>query len=191
MSIEPEASFTDAARAPERAAAPDRSVRPALPGDAPAIGRIQAAALRAAFGAGVEVEGAELATHWEKTLSAPAPAGCSTLVALHASQVAGFALVVPAHALDLPGERRIEAGAEIAELLVDPDFVRCGHASRLLQAIADTCGAPTLRAWARPDDEARTRLLESVGFAPAGIRRSFEAGGPVLVEHLWWAAIQD
>ncbi len=191
----------------------DRSVRLAVPADAVAISRIQARALRelvggatvagvpdasAGSGAGVDagsaadlgvVDGAALADRWEATLSSPAPAGCATLVALHASAVAGFAVVVPAPALEAPGGL-LAAGAEIAELLIDPDFQRSGHASRLLQAIADTSGAATLRIWVRASDEPRIRLLESAGFGPAGLRRSLavESGDPI-VEHLWWAAI--
>lgn len=203
----------DEAGAGRPRAGADRSVRPAVPSDAVAISRIQARALRellggaavagssdalAGSGAGSgadgaadlgAIDGAALADRWEATLSAPAPAGCATLVALHASAVAGFAVVVPAPALEAPGGP-LEAGAEIAELLIDPDFQRSGHASRLLQAIADTSGAATLRIWARALDEPRIRLLESAGFGPAGLRRSLVVeGGDPIVEHLWWAAV--
>lgn len=86
----------------------------------------------------------------------------------------------------------IEKGSEIAELLVDPDFARSGHGSRLLQAIADTSGSATLRIWAGAEDEARLRFLQSAGFAPAGLRRCLEPeGGEPILQHLWWAALES
>lgn len=185
------ASFAEAPRAPEPtggATAPDRSVRPALAVDAPAIARIQARALIGLLGSEAPAEEI-LSRQWTRTLSVPAPQGHRVLVALHASAVAGFALVVPGAALKLGGGEAAPPGAEIAELLIDPDFSRSGHASRLLAAIAEVSQAPNLRAWARPEDEARTRFLRSCGFAPAGIRRTLERpDGSLLVEHLWWAA---
>lgn len=176
---------------PARPLAPDRSVRPALVDDAPAIARIQGRALLRLDPAFSQEEAAALEERWRRTLSAPAPAGCWTFVALHANAVAGFALVVPAPALGLEAGS-IEEGSEIAELLVDPDFARSGHGSRLLQAIADTSGSATLRIWAGAEDEARLRFLQSAGFAPAGLRRCLEPeGGEPILQHLWWAALES
>ena len=77
-------------------------------------------------------------------------------------------------------------------MLIDRDFTRLGHASRLLAAIAELSKVENLRAWARPEDEARTRFLHTAGFAPAGIRRTLEKpDGSLLVEHLWWAVVGE
>lgn len=191
------ASFADAPRpegpasgAPTSPPDPDRSVRPALVDDAPAIARIQAAAFSRLAPAGEFIDEAGLERAWTETLHAPPPPGFFTLVALHGLGVAGFALVVPAQALELEGAR-IDAGSEIAELHVDPRFARSGHGSRLLQAIADLVRTPTLRTWAFADDEARTRFLTSAGFAPAGLRRTLDGGGGALVQHLWWASLDS
>lgn len=182
------ASFADAPRAPEAAGVADRSVRPALAGDAAVIARIQSRALLGLLGAEAPAEEI-LAGHWARTLSAPAPEGHRVLVALHANAVVGFALVTPGGELSLGGGEAVPPGAEIAELLIDPDFTRSGHASRLLAAIAEVSQAPNLRAWARPEDEARTRLLQACGFAPAGVLRTLvKPDGSLFVEHLWWAA---
>ena len=171
----------------------DRSVRPALVGDAGAIARIQCRTLEALL-VGAVGEGAPripedaVRARWERTLSAPRPEGCHTLVALHGHQVAGFLSCAPAPALPPQGRRREEvpAGTEILTLAVDPDLTRSGHASRLLAALVDITGAPSLREWVTAEDEARTRFLSSAGFAPAGLRRSLAVGSGTLVEHLWW-----
>ena len=125
---------------------------------------------------------------WASTLSAPRPEGCHTLVALHGLGVAGFLSCAPAPALPPQGGRtdEIPAGTEILTLAVDPDFTRSGHASRLLAALVDITGAPSLREWVTAGDEAHVRFLSSAGFAPAGLRRSLEVGPAPLVEHLWW-----
>lgn len=184
-------SFSDAPFAPEGSGtgtAPRFSVRPALKEDAGAIGRIQAQVLEGILGLASPVDASALTKQWAQTLSAPAPEGYQVLVALHASTVVGFALVVPGDPLSLDGGEEVPAGALIAELLIDRDFTRSGHASRLLAAIAELSKAENLRAWARPEDEARTRFLHSAGFAPSGIRRTLEKpDGSLLVEHLWWA----
>ena len=188
-------SLSDAPFAPEGDGAGTAlrfSVRPALAKDAGAIGRIQAQALEEVLGVASPVDASSLADQWAQSLSTPAPEGYQVLVALHASTPVGFALVAPAAPLNLDGGEEIPAGALIAELLIDRDFTRSGHASRLLAAIAELSKVENLRAWARPEDEARTRFLHTAGFAPAGIRRTLEKpDGSLLVEHLWWAVVGE
>ncbi len=188
-------SLSDAPCAPEGDGADTAlrfSVRLALAEDAGAIGRIQAQALEEVLGVASPVDAFSLADQWAQSLSAPAPEGYQVLVALHASTLVGFALVAPADPLSLDGGEEIPAGALIAELLIDRDFTRLGHASRLLAAIAELSKVENLRAWARPEDEARTRFLHTAGFAPAGIRRTLEKpDGSLLVEHLWWAVVGE
>lgn len=175
------------------AATPDRSVRPALVGDAGAIARIQCRTLESLLVDAVgesapRIPEDTVRAQWASTLSAPRPEGCHTLVALHGLGVAGFLSCAPAPALPPQGGRtdEIPAGTEILTLAVDPDFTRSGHASRLLAALVDITGAPSLREWVTAGDEAHVRFLSSAGFAPAGLRRSLQVGSAPLVEHLWW-----
>lgn len=197
----------------------DRTVRPAVPSDAPSIARIQRLALaeaaRAALadhltssteasehtaGGGqapasavdaVVPDEATVASSWEETLSAPAPEGCVTLVAIHGTAVGGFALAIPDDEIpEIPGKRdAIPAGTLIAALEVDPNFHRSGHASRLVSAVKDTVGRHNLRIWVSASDDARQQFVQSAGFAPAGIKRHLKVGDGELIEHLWWAQI--
>ncbi len=180
------------------AASVDRSVRPALPTDAETIGRIHAAVLAQLIGH-IDAEAdlpasAQLAEQWETTLRAPRPHGCHTLVAIHGTQVAGFASCSLGEEIaDAPGRTEpIPGGTDIDNLWVDPAFARSGHASRLLAAMVDLNTPAAVRIWVAAGDDQRIRFLRSAGFAPAGLRRAFQVGpgsDQVLVEHLWWAAI--
>lgn len=161
-------------------------VRPALVDDAQAIARIQGHALLRFDPSFSDEKSALLQERWKQTLSTRAPAGYCTFVALHAHAVAGFALVVPAPALDAVG---IGEGSEIAELLIDPNFTRSGHGSRLLAAIAEHSLETTLRIWVETSDEAKIRFLSSAGFAPAGLKRALEGPSGTFLQHLWWTQV--
>ena len=157
-------------------AAPDLSVRPAQRGDEGAIARLQVGAWRALMGeealASQGITEELLARRWEATLSAPSPAGSALLVALHANTIVGFALAGPDS----------ERATQVYELVVDPNFRRAGHASRLLAAVADlTSGA--LHVWIGADDEERQRFYTSAGFAPSGGVRTLGD----QAQHMWWA----
>ncbi len=191
-----------------RVASPDRSVRPAVPGDAAAIAHIQATGMETVLARlsvgpdGVtplavdksvpQVPERTVREQWVETLSAPRPEGCHTLVALHGAGVAGFASCAPGGEVEpVPGrEAPIVAGTDILALEVAPDFARSGHGSRLLAALADLTGAPNLRVWITAGDDPRVRFFQSAGFAPAGVGRRLAAGSGVLVEHLWTADIE-
>ena len=128
-----------------------------------------------------------LARRWEATLSAPSPAGSALLVALHANTIVGFALAGPDEAVGTssghgPAGEVSERATQVYELVVDPNFRRAGHASRLLAAVADlTSGA--LHVWIGADDEERQRFYTSAGFAPSGgVRRLGDQA-----QHMWWA----
>ena len=81
-----------------------------------------------------------------------------------------------------PGETDGGQATQVYELVVDPDFRRAGHASRLLAAIADLTSGQ-LRVWVGADDEERQRFYSSAGFAPSGAVRAI--GGQT--QHMWWA----
>ncbi|WP_175953851.1 GNAT family N-acetyltransferase [Schaalia sp. Marseille-Q2122] len=184
----------------------DRTVRPARPEDAEAIGAIQRAALESHIEAVLNAaQAAESMSdviaalpdarafqeHWAQTLTAPAPEGCHTLVAIHGQSVGGFICAIPGEELpEIPDKRpAIPAGTEIVALEVNAHFQRSGHGSRLLNALAETCGAPNLRIWVGAEDEARVRFLQSAGFTPSGLRRQLQMPGAVADEHLWWTSL--
>lgn len=171
---------------------PDRSVRPAQRGDAPAIAQLQYEAWRSLMGEsalgaqGITVE--TLAAQWEETLGAPRPAGSALLVALHGNMIVGFALAGPDEAGAASGDLATSgdgavAATQVYELTVDRNFRRSGHASRLLSAVADLTGGQ-LRVWVGVDDEERQRFYTSAGFAPSGAVRVMGDGH---TQHMWWA----
>lgn len=168
----------------------DRSVRPAQRGDEGAIARLQLAAWRTLMGEGVLVAQGiterSLAQRWNETLSAPRPARTALLVALHGHAVVGFAFAGPDEASSdsrgAPGGGWGEA-TQVYELVVDRDFRRAGHASRMLSAIADLTRGQ-LRVWISAGDAQRQRFYTSAGFAPSGAVRSIGKG---ITQHMWWA----
>ena len=172
-------------------ASPDRSVRPAQRGDEGAIARLQLSAWRVLMGGdALEAQGITedmLSRRWEVALTEPLPAGSAALIALHANTIVGFALAGPdeagaGSAESEPGETDGGQATQVYELVVDPDFRRAGHASRLMEAIADLTSGQ-LRVWVGADDEERQRFYSSAGFAPSGAVRAI--GGQT--QHMWWA----
>ena len=171
---------------------PDRSVRPAQRGDAPAIAQLQYEAWRSLMGEsalgaqGITVE--TLAAQWEETLGAPRPAGSALLVALHGIAIVGFALAGPDEAgaasgdLATSGDGAVAATHDPSAGSSSPPSART-PASRLLAAVADLTSGQ-LRAWVGVDDEERQRFYTSAGFAPSGAVRVLGDG---LTQHMWWA----
>ena len=172
-------------------ASPDRSVRPAQRGDEGAIARLQLSAWRVLMGGdALEAQGITedmLSRRWEGALTEPRTADSAALIALHANTIVGCALAGPdeagaGSAESEPGETDGGQATQVYELVVDPDFRRAGHASRLLAAIADLTSGQ-LRVWVGADDEERQRFYSSAGFAPSGAVRAI--GGQT--QHMWWA----
>ena len=104
---------------------------------------------------------------WHSAIVRPPNARCRVLVAVHDSEVVGFATTVPGQDPDLAG-----AGVgELAELEVDPAARGAGHGSRLLNASVDTLradGFPRAVCWVAADDRIRSRFLERAGWAADG-----------------------
>jgi GNAT superfamily N-acetyltransferase len=173
---------------------PDAGVRPARPQDADAIGRVHAAAWRAAYrdllpGAGESLDPQALAESWRQALEhAPSP-DHRVLVATAGPDVVGFAALSPATDADAtPGQ-----DAELLVLLVEPPSGRRGHGSRLLNASADTvrdAGYAALRSWVPEADTARQAFLAGAGFAADGATRMLDASGDgtTTVRELRWSA---
>ncbi|WP_043534211.1 GNAT family N-acetyltransferase [Actinomyces polynesiensis] len=181
-----------------RPASPDRSVRPALAEDAPAIARIQVAGIREAVGAALgheapAIDGHSVEDTWRATLDRPQPAGHHTLVALHGHGVAGFAACAPGEVLPPTGGRPdpIPEGTDILSLEVDADFRRSGHGSRLLAAVVDITRPRTVRVWILAGDDVRVRFYQGAGFSPAGVRRTLATGDGAVIEHLWWSLVEE
>lgn len=161
---------------PRAAAHPDRSVRVAWVADAPAMGRVQAAAWRSAYGGVLppaaldELDPEALAATWAAALRRPPTAQHRVLVALDRNTVVGFAATGPAEDPDAhPGR-----DAEMTLLVVDPAHHRQGHGSRLLAAVVDTAradGFSRLTTWVLAQDDPVRSLLISAGWAPDGAHR--------------------
>lgn len=169
---------------PQQSPTADVSVRVAWADDAAAIAAVQ---LRAwpelyaglvpaeAFPSGPEaVEAA--AEKWASSLSRPQDARNRVLVALERNLVVGFAIVGPATDPDCDPV----ADAELVELTVDRDARGRGHASRLLQAVADTLRADRFTravTWAMATDDALRAFVTSAGWAPDTAHRELDLDG--------------
>lgn len=154
------------------------SVRPAVPGDAEAVGRVQAECWRGGLAglvpdAVVEVLTADrFAASWHRSLTDP-PERTLLLVALEGSPgpdtrpteaVVGLAATGPC-----PDPDATEATAELLALSVAPTHRGLGHGSRLVNAGAEAvvaAGFDTLVCWVWLADEPTRALLEASGFRP-------------------------
>lgn len=181
----------------------DVSVRPALPRDAEAMGRIQVATMRHALEAGLGVpvpptvasrlDAAAFAAAWAHAIDAPPSPRHRVLTALAGATVVGFAALGPR--TDAPGERQLASElpeAEILALEIDPTHGRAGHGSRLLAACVDVLrrqNATRVLTWAVQGDDVRTRFLASAGFAPLGLRRRWSVGQDTVTQIAWHATI--
>ncbi len=176
----------------------DASVRPALPGDATDIARVQVVTWRTAYRSLLpaavlddwDAEAAEAS--WRSAISSPPTPAHGVLVALERNSVVGFAAFGPPElAAD---ERPDPAGptTEVSTLLVEPRWGRRGHGSRLLSAVAELTGsggAARLQAWLLEDDRASAAFYESAGWAPDGWARTLDTGDAPLREVRWHALL--
>jgi GNAT superfamily N-acetyltransferase len=172
----------------------DVSVRPAQPGDAAQIARVQLVTWRTAYRAALPVavldewdaDGA--VTAWRTAVVSPPTPGHGVLVALEGQTVVGFAAFGPAELT--VGEQADPAGpsSELSTLLVEPRWGRRGHGSRLLAAVTDVVragGAARLQTWLLDSDRVSAGFYESTGWAPDGWARTLDTGGEPLREVRW------
>ena len=97
--------------------------------------------------------------------------------------IAGFASAGPASDPD----RWPATDGEVYELRVAPGFTGRGHASRLLNAVADTLAEDRftrVSAWVLEADEALRSFLQSTGWAPDGARSELDMGVRVPILRL-------
>lgn len=159
----------------------DRSVRLALAADAEAIGAVQARAWRESYAPvlppalleSIDAEG--FAAEWRHAIAKPPSAMHRVLVALERNTVVGFAATAPS-----PDPDAGPADGEVVAFHVDPDYLRAGHGSRLLSAVADTLRADKFtraRLWQVVGDDAIRAFLEPAGWIPDGAHRELDLTG--------------
>jgi GNAT superfamily N-acetyltransferase len=164
-------------------------VRPARPGDAGDIARIQLATWRTAyrrmFPAHIlaNLDEAYLARGWDEAIQASPSARHRVLIAVEqgesASPVVGFVAAGPADEQALaPEEPPLPATcAAVTDLLVEPRWGRRGHGSRLLAAAVDRWredGFTHAVAWAYEQDKVMQKFLASAGWEPDGAGRALD-----------------
>jgi GNAT superfamily N-acetyltransferase len=156
------------------------SVRPARPGDAERVARVQLATWRTAYrdllppdALGLPEE--QVAALWLRAVEVPPSPRHRVLVALDGLELVGFAASAPAEDDDVDGATT----AELTALLVEPRWGRRGHGSRLLAAAVDGWrgdGGTAAVAWVWERDTATRDLLTSAGWAPDGTARGLDTG---------------
>jgi GNAT superfamily N-acetyltransferase len=159
----------------------DVSVRVAWSDDAPAIAALQLRTWRVAYAdllpADAIPDDVDAATAaWRGSLSRPGDARNRALVALERNRVTGFAVCSPASDPDCDPI----ADGELAELTVDPAERGKGHASRLLQAAAETMAADRFRravTWVMASDDELRAFLVGAGWAADGAHRELDLDG--------------
>jgi GNAT superfamily N-acetyltransferase len=148
----------------------DASARIARPSDAPAVGLVQAAVWRAAYGHALppevveQFDGPSFARVWRDSLSHPPSSRHVLLVACAGDQIVGFAAVGPSVDADAA-----ETSGEVLALGVHPDARHSGHGSRLLNAAVDTLrskGFDSVSTWILAEDEATRAFLLAAGLSP-------------------------
>ena len=164
-------------------------VRPARPGDAAEIARIQLGTWRSAyrrmFPAHVlaNLDEGYLARGWSEAIEQPPTGKHRVLIAVEQSetetQVIGFAAAGPADEQALaPEEPPLPPTvAAVTDLLVEPRWGRRGHGSRLLSAAVAHWrddGFTHAVAWSYEQDEVMRKFLGSAGWEPDGAGRALD-----------------
>ncbi len=175
-------------------------VRPAHPGDAAEIARIQLATWRHAYRRILprpvleQLDEAWVAHRWRTSVEAPPSPRHRVLVAVEQAEQAylvGFAAAgqidEAALAPDETPTDLVRADiAAITDLLVEPRWGRRGHGSRLLAACVDHWrddGFTTAVAWAFAADTVYQSFLTSAGWELDGAARALDVDG-LLVDQV-------
>ena len=164
-------------------------VRPARPGDAAEIARVQLTTWRTAYRRMfppqvlANLDEQYLARNWAEAIEAAPTERHRVLIAVEQSEtsteVVGFAAAGPADEQALaPEEPPLpESVAAITDLLIEPRWGRRGHGSRLLSAVVTHWrddGFTHAVAWAYEQDKAMQKFLTSAGWEPDGVGRALD-----------------
>ena len=170
-------------------------VRPALVTHAPYIGALHSQAMRSVLAEALPdsdvvelVDEQAITDGWVSTLALPAQSGQGVYVATEIDTPRGFVAFTSAPAESGDGR----SATEILALEVEDEARRKGHGSRMLAAVSDLAreaDSVHLQVWLSGADTDKIRFFESAGFAPSGLRRTLDAEGHPLVEHLWYATL--
>jgi len=163
--------------APSPARTEVATVRRADASDVPAVAAVQARAWRTGYAGVVDIEtlagidAAALEPAWHRAVTQPPSSRHVVLVACAGALVVGAAAVQPSPDPDAHPE-----DGELSTLVVDPDWRRTGHGSRLLAASVSAlqqAGLSSVRIWTVAEDEAFRRFLTLAGLEPDGASRTF------------------
>jgi GNAT superfamily N-acetyltransferase len=165
------------------------SVRLARATDVDAIATVQRRAWRQSYAAILpaealtELDDADLAWEWGRAILAAGDH--RVFVALNEGEgdVVGVASVGPTADPDISPE----TSGEIGVLLVDPDYQRAGHGSRLMAACIDMMRAADksdCATWIPLDDQARRVFFTSAGWGPDSAYRDLEFTPGVTVREV-------
>lgn len=167
----------------------DVSVRPARPGDAKDLGRIQVSTWRWGYReilpadvlGGLTDEAA--ADAWHAAIEEPPSPQHRVLVAVESGDPVGFTAFGPTDERE-EGDPD-EPTVAVAALLVEPRWQRRGHGSRLSAALADHVrddGTARVVMWIPEADTTSREFLLGAGWAPDGFARALDTGAGQLRE---------
>ncbi|MDQ1538898.1 MAG: hypothetical protein QOE58_3291 [Actinomycetota bacterium] len=160
----------DHSHSPTTGPVADASARIARPNDASAVGLVQAAVWRKAYGDVLppevvdQFDPATFARVWRDSLKNPPSHRHVLLVGCAGEQVVGFVAVGPSTDPDAG-----ETSGEVLALGVHPEARCAGHGSRLLNAAVDTLrgkGFSSMSVWLLARDEQARAFLTAAGLSP-------------------------
>ena len=157
------------------------TVRPAGPGDADGIARVQVSSWQVAYRDvmpdalldGLRWE--DRAEGWRTIFGDLSVPGRSVFVTVDGSTVTGFAAVGP------PNDSGLEGVHELYAIYVAPDRYGAGDGPALMAAVLDAAPPPIVL-WVLAENPRARRFYEKHGFAPDGASRVREHGGKPLEE---------
>jgi GNAT superfamily N-acetyltransferase len=181
-------------------------VRPARPGDAPEIARIQLTTWRTAYKRMIpahvlaNLDESYLARGWSEAIEAAPSERHRVLIAVEqgesSSQIVGFAAAGPADEQALAPEEPALPGdfAAVTDLLIEPRWARRGHGSRLLAATVDLWredGFTRAVAWTYEQDQVMRKFLGAAGWEPDGAGRALDVDDMLVPQIRYHVAFDE
>jgi len=156
-------------------------IRPAVPGDAPAILRVRLASWEAAYGPYLPAHvWDELRARWtpDRTARSIADGTLRVLVADVDSEVRAYVMFGPGRDDDQP------SAGEVYALYADPQHWSTGLGRALLRSAVDALGTSPVMLWVLEVNARARRFYERAGFSWDGSRKDAELPGEVLLPEL-------